>query len=348
MNQRKIWGVRRSYDMSEETMIKPAGGRVVYGYPCPSNPHIIQGYAVAYSQYAEEPYTEDIEDAKENKGLLMTLDCEGYGISVDDALAMADCWKEREELRFMIEEMIGKIHPDYVQQIAPTEYLKVRKIDEDENYDTRRSLISAEASERLNRKMDKFFYRLIEKINHESPNPVNVNEAYEHLLGEQKRSTTRERLFDHLYTPEIQKAVFGKLMQITQQAWNTYSHLEKGAIGENPNNKKRAYHEYKKAQDTLLRAERDFRDSVISTSVKSNRSVRDCIVLLGAEKMFFNGIKDKSNTSNAMQELQKHRETLLKNIKSSHVELKISHKTKPKRKVTVSRGVSNKTNSMDR
>ena len=346
MTQRKIWGIRRTYEVSEDTLV-PAGGKVIYGYPYPSDPHIIQGYAVEYSRYSPEPYDEDIEATKGQKGILMTLDCEGYGNSVDDALAMADCWKEREESRLMIEEMLGEIQPDYTQQIAPTEYQKVKRIDEDENYDTRQSLESAEASERLNQKIDKFFYRLIEKINHEEINPVSVKEAYTQILEEQKRTTTRERLFDHLYTPEIQNAIFGKLIQTTKQAWEAYSPFEKGPIGENRNKKNLAYHAYKRAQETLFRAEKKFKESVISTSVKSNRSIRDCIVLLGAEKMFFNS-RDKTGDSNTMQKLQKYRETLQKGIKSSRVHLNISNKTKPKRKVTVNRGISNKTKNMDR
>lgn len=42
MDHGKIWGLSRTYNTDYEYMLTPAGGKVVYGYPCPSNPHIIK------------------------------------------------------------------------------------------------------------------------------------------------------------------------------------------------------------------------------------------------------------------------------------------------------------------
>ena len=338
MDHGKIWGLSRTYNTDYEYMLTPAGGKVVYGYPCPSNPHIIQGYAVPYSQFSPEPYDEDLEAAKAQKGILMTLDCEGYGKSIGEALTMAESWRNREQSKLMIEEIVVELHPDYVQQIAPAEYIKVKKINEEENYDARNSLISADASKKLSQKMDQFLYKLLDEINPAPIGSMIVNQAYERLLKEQKRTTTRELLFDHLYTPKIQQAIFGKLVQTTKLAWEKYSQFERGPI-ENRKEEIRAYHAYKNTQDTLLRAESEFKDAVISRAVKSNESLRDCIVMLGAEKMFFNQKNDKSYTSKTIQKLQKNREILQDELNSNKTSEQI--KERPRRRVTVMRKPEN-------
>lgn len=290
MTQRKIWGLQRNYDITEN-MLTPAGGKVIYGYGYPSNSHIIQGYAVDYSAYAAEPYLEDIEHAKAQKGILMTLDCEGYGETVEDALHMADHWMYREESRLEVEEIIEKAHPDYTYRIAPSEHSILKKLNKEENYNTRKSLISAAAGEKFKEQLDQFFYKLLEEIDTTVMDPRQINQAYQRLIEGQKKRTTRELLYDHVYTDEIRQLLFDTLVQKTERAWETYSALENGSVrefSENMDKRNKAYKEYHAAQNMLLEAERDFKDMVVSKSLQSNQSVRDCIVMLGAEKMFFN------------------------------------------------------------
>ncbi|WP_044503776.1 hypothetical protein [Megasphaera massiliensis] len=186
--------------------------------------------------------------------------------------------------------------------------------------------------------MDQFLYKLLDEINPAPIGSMIVNQAYERLLKEQKRTTTRELLFDHLYTPKIQQAIFGKLVQTTKLAWEKYSQFERGPI-ENRKEEIRAYHAYKNTQDTLLRAESEFKDAVISRAVKSNESLRDCIVMLGAEKMFFNQKNDKSYTSKTIQKLQKNREILQDELNSNKTSEQI--KERPRRRVTVMRKPEN-------
>lgn len=185
MTQRKIWGLQRTYDITENMLIA-AGGKVIYGYPCPANPHIIQGYVVDYSRYSAEPYIEDIEAAKTQKGLLMTLDCEGYGDSVEEALHMADLWMYREESRLEVEEIIEKAYPDYTYRIAPSEHSKLKKLNEEENYNTRQSIISAAVGEKFKERLDQFFYKLLDSVE-TTMNSKQINQQFQHLLEEQKR-----------------------------------------------------------------------------------------------------------------------------------------------------------------
>ena len=222
MTQRKIWGLQRTYDITENMLIA-AGGKVIYGYPCPANPHIIQGYAVDYSRYSAEPYIEDIEAAKAQKGLLMTLECEGYGDSVEEALHMADHWQHREESRLEVEEIIERDHPDYTYQIAPSEYSKLKKLNEEENYNTRKSLIAAAAGAKFKERLDLFFYKLLDEIDMTMMDSKQINQTYERLLEERKKRTTRELLYDHLYTDEIRQLLFEELAHKAEPV--SYTHL---------------------------------------------------------------------------------------------------------------------------
>ena len=322
MTQRKIWGLQRTYDITENMLIA-AGGKVIYGYPCPANPHIIQGYVVDYSRYSAEPYIEDIEAAKTQKGLLMTLDCEGYGDSVEEALHMADLWMYREESRLEVEEIIEKAYPDYTYRIAPSEHSKLKKLNEEENYNTRQSIISAAVGEKFKERLDQFFYKLLDSVE-TTMNSKQINQQFQHLLEEQKKRTTRELLYDHLYTDEIRQLLFEELAQKAERTWKEYSELEKGSsreFSENTDRRNKAYKAYHAAESMLFRTEQEFKDLVVSKSLQSNQSVRDCIVMLGAEKMFFNDFNKKEQSREAIDLLPSWIESLRKNKTVLHMKV---------------------------
>lgn len=292
----KIIGVYQFVDREEDDdrmYMYPSGGHVIYGYPKPDEPEVIQGHAIEFPDGSHYPYPEDLEMAKEGKGAWRTLRCDGIGKTLDEACDKAN--KHFDELRRSeeIEFELRHLHPDFDKEVTPNEVkenqaIDLKKVDKDDLVKERWGAIQDRQDEKQ--------VRFIEDVKWQIDHGKSLEEAYQLEKDNRKLENRRGAEYESLCTPDKKAVLFKEEYQAVKDTGDTYRNLvketekrdrniEPDAFQKAKEKEVQAGHVYSRALATAIHKEETLRQETIRYAMETGKPMKEALEEKGAESM---------------------------------------------------------------
>lgn len=269
----------------------PPGKGLIYGYPSPDRPRLIQGSTVALS---EEDGDTTATRVIQETGEMICKYCDGTGLTLTDALKDAKAsWAEKEKLAKLSDD-VEAFFPEYRERILPNvfhRFEEARKADDGTLFHT---LQVEDAAEDLFQHEAAFLEKLAGRLTHGTAGktPEAIKTACQAMQEDNAPWNRKEALFDtflrkadpYLYAP------LKKRIEAYQKALDTEEANKGGLLSA-----------YQDAVKTYFRARRELRLAVLHLSIATGKSIDTCFLTLGArERAFFmkEALKDRYKAQN--------------------------------------------------